>query len=71
MLKKKKKLAVKETIESLNKGIEKYVHEAEEKRYFKLLSKPNTFRNLVKDKQQMLTNLTNSQKKYEEELTFV
>ena len=68
---KKNKLAVKETIESLNKGIEKYVHEAEEKRYFKLLSKANTFRNLVKDKQQMLTNLTNSQKKYEEELTLV
>ena len=42
---KKSKLAVKKTIESLNKGIEKYLAEAQEKRDFTLLSKGNAFRN--------------------------
>ena len=58
-------------MESLNKGIEKYHAEAEEKRDFTLLSKANAFRNLVKDKQQMLTDLTNAQEKLEEELRLV
>ena len=68
---KKSKLAVQETIESLNKGIEKYLAEAEEKRYFTLLSKTNAFRNSVKDKQQTLSDSTNAQKKLEEELKLV
>ena len=68
---KKSKLAVQETIESLNKGIEKYLTKAEEKRDFTLLSKVNAFRNSVKDKQQTLTDLTNAQKKLEEELKLV
>ena len=68
---KKSKLAVQETIESLNKGIEKYLAEAEEKRDFALLSKTNTFRNSVKDKQQTLSDSTNAQKKLEEELKLV
>ena len=38
---KKSKLAVQETIESLNKGIEKDLAEAEQKRDFTLLSKAN------------------------------
>ena len=42
---KKSKLAVQKTIESLNKGIEKYLAEAQEKRDFTLLSKGNAFRN--------------------------
>ena len=42
---KKSKLAVKKTIESLNKGIEKYLAEAQEKRDFTLLVKGNAFRN--------------------------
>ena len=49
---KKSKLAVQETLESLNKGLEKYLAEAEEERNFTLLSKSNAFRNSVKDKQQ-------------------
>ena len=65
---KKCKLALQETIESLNKDIEKYLGEAEEKRDFTLLSKANAFRNSVKDKQQILTDLTTSQKNLEEEL---
>ena len=68
---KKNKLAVQETIESLNKSTEKYLAEAEEKRDFTLLSKANAFRNSVKDKQQTLTDLTNAQKKLEEELKLV
>ena len=68
---KRSKLAVQETIESLNKGIEKYLAEAEEKRDFTLLLKANAFRNSVKDKQQTLTDLTNAQKKLEEELKLV
>ena len=60
---KKSKLAVQETIESLNKGIA----ETEEKRDFTLPSKANAFKNSVKDKQQTLTDL-NAQKKLEEEL---
>ena len=64
-------LAVQETIESLNKGIEKYLAEAEEKRDFTLLPKVNAFRNSVKDKQQTLTDLTSAQKKLEEELRLV
>ena len=65
---KKSKLAVQETIESLNNGTENYLAEAEEKRNFTLLSKTNVFRNSVKDKQQTLTDLINAQKKLEEEL---
>ena len=65
---KKSKLAVQEAIESLNKGIEKYLAKAEKKRDFTLLSKANTFRNSVKDKQQTLTNF---QKKLEEESKLV
>ena len=42
---KKSKLAVQKTIESLNKGIEKYLAEAQEKRDFTLLVKGNAFRN--------------------------
>ena len=68
---KKSKLGIQETIESLNKGIEKYLAKAEEKRDFTLLSNVNVFRNLVKDKQQILTNLTYAQKKLEEELKLV
>ena len=68
---KKSKLAVQETIESLNKGIEMYLAEAEEKRDFTLLSKANAFRNSMKDKQQKLTNLTNAQKKLEEKVKLV
>ena len=68
---KKSKLALQETTESLNKGIGKYLAEAEEKRDFTLLSKANAFRNLVKDKQQTLMDLTNAQKKLEEELKLV
>ena len=68
---KKSKLAVQEKIEFLNKGIEKYLAEAEEKKNFTLLSKANAFRNSVKDKQQTLTDLTNAQKKFEEELKLV
>ena len=62
---KKSKLAVQETIESMNKGIA----ETEEKRDFTLPSKANAFKNSVKDKQQTLTDLTSAQKKLEEELT--
>ena len=40
---KKSKLAVQKTIESLNKGIEKYLAEAQEKRDFTLLSRGNAF----------------------------
>ena len=68
---KKSKLAVQETIESLNKGIEKDLAEAEQKRDFTLLSKANNFRIPVKDKQQTLSDLTNAQKKLEEELKLV
>ena len=68
---KKSKLAVQETIESLNKGIEKYLAEGEEKRDFTLLSKTNAFRNSVKDKQETLSDSTNAQKKLEEELKLV
>ena len=68
---KKSKLAVQETTESLNKSIEKYLAESEEKRDFTLLSKANAFRNSVKDKQQTLTDLTNAQKKLEEELRII
>ena len=64
---KKSKLAVQEAIESLNKGIEKYLAKAEKKRDF-TLSKANTFRNSVKDKQQTLTDF---QKKLEEESKLV
>ena len=67
----KSKLAVQETIEFLNKGIEKYFAEAEEKRDFTLLSKAIAFRNSVKDKQQTLTDSTNAQKMLEEELKLV
>ena len=42
---KKSKLAVQKTIESLNKGIEKYLAEAQEKRDLTLLSKGNAFSN--------------------------
>ena len=42
---KKSKLAVQKTIESLNKGIEKYLAEAQEKRDFTLLSRGNAFSN--------------------------
>ena len=66
----KSKLAVQETVESLNKGIEKYLAETEKKRDFTALSKSNAFRNSVKDKQQTLTDLTNAQKKLEEESLF-
>ena len=59
---KKQKLTVQETIESLNKGIEKYLAEAEEKRDFTLLSKANAFRKSVIEKQQALNNLNNAQK---------
>ena len=62
---KKSKLAVQETIESMNKGIA----ETEEKRDFTLPSKANAFKNSLKDKQQTLTDLTSAQKKLEEELT--
>ena len=51
--------------------LKKYLAEAEEKRDFTLLSKANAFRNSVKDKQQTLTDLTNAQKKLEEELKLV
>ena len=66
---KKSKLAVKE--KSLNQVTGKYLAEAEEKRDFTLLSKANAFRNQVKDKQQTLTDLSNAQKKLEEELKLV
>ena len=46
---KKSTLALQETIESLNKDIEKYLAETEEKRDFTLLLKANAFRNSVKD----------------------
>ena len=46
---KESKLPVQETIESLNKGIEKYLAETEEKRDFTLLLKANVFRNSLKD----------------------
>ena len=59
---KKSKLALQETIESLNNDIEKYLAETEEKRGFTLLLKANA------KTQQTLTNLTNAQKKLEEEL---
>ena len=68
---KKQKLTVQETIESLNKGIEKYLAEAEEKRDFTLLSKANAFRKSVKEKQQTLNDLNNAQKKLEEEVKLV
>ena len=60
---KKQKLTVRETTESLNKGIEKYFAEAEEKRDFTLLSRANAS---VKEMQQTLNNLNNAQKKLEE-----
>ena len=59
---KKQKLTVQETTDSLNKGIEKYLAEAEEKRDFTLLSKANAFRKSVKEKQQALNDLNNAQK---------
>ena len=60
---KKQKLTVRETTESLNKGIEKYFAEAEEKRDFTLLSRANAS---VKEMQQTLNNLNNAQKKLAE-----